>query len=653
VLPTKPRQACLFVALALMPVSRLAAADASDQPSVIVPPSAPESNGRVSRLIAPYRSKAVPAVNLNNSNRLDALTRAGSIYLSLQDAIALALENNLDIEMQRYGSQIADANLLHAQSGGFAAPVSVAVTPGAGSVTGAPPSAGLQNLLLTGTTQSGSPIPSLDPAIIAGSNFGHQTVPQSSSFVTGTSALIQHQDLSNVSVQKYWTTGTLLTLGLNNNSTTTNSARAQFSPATNSSLSLNFTQHLLQGFGRGMNGRQIRIAKNNRELADLTFKAQVIATLSAVKDLYWDLVSYQENVKVQQDALAASQRLFDDNKKQVEVGTLAPIEVTRAEAEIAADQQLLTVAQTQLLQQETILKNALSRRGIVSPELANAHLIPIDRIVVPDVEPITPIQDAAALALSARPELSQFRILIQNQQISLKGTKNELLPTLDFVANFANNGLAGTPVPLPATCTNPALPNYNPGSVTCAEPNAFFTGGYGNVLTQLFARNFPTYSAGFNLNIPLGNRAAQADMINGQLALRQQEVGIQRMENQVRVEVQNALIGLQQAQAQYQSALKQRTLQIQTVDAEQKKLALGASTSYNVILTQRDLVTAESNLVAAEDGYAKAKVEMDRATGQTLNNNNISIDEAFRGSVARPPDRIPDVLPPAQPAQSR
>jgi outer membrane protein len=636
-----------------MPVSRLAAADASDQPSVIVPPSAPESNGRVSRLIAPYRSKAVPAVNLNNSNRLDALTRAGSIYLSLQDAIALALENNLDIEMQRYGSQIADANLLHAQSGGFAAPVSVAVTPGAGSVTGAPPSAGLQNLLLTGTTQSGSPIPSLDPAIIAGSNFGHQTVPQSSSFVTGTSALIQHQDLSNVSVQKYWTTGTLLTLGLNNNSTTTNSARAQFSPATNSSLSLNFTQHLLQGFGRGMNGRQIRIAKNNRELADLTFKAQVIATVSAVKDLYWDLVSYQENVKVQQDALAASQRLFDDNKKQVEVGTLAPIEVTRAEAEIAADQQLLTVAQTQLLQQETILKNALSRRGIVSPELANAHLIPIDRIVVPDVEPITPIQDAAALALSARPELSQFRILIQNQQISLKGTKNELLPTLDFVANFANNGLAGTPVPLPATCTNPALPNYNPGSVTCAEPNAFFTGGYGNVLTQLFARNFPTYSAGFNLNIPLGNRAAQADMINGQLALRQQEVGIQRMENQVRVEVQNALIGLQQAQAQYQSALKQRTLQIQTVDAEQKKLALGASTSYNVILTQRDLVTAESNLVAAEDGYAKAKVEMDRATGQTLNNNNISIDEAFRGSVARPPDRIPDVLPPAQPAQSR
>lgn len=650
-LPSKSRLACLFAALALLPVSRLAAADASNQSNAVVPPTPPESTGRFSRLIAPYRSKTVPPANLNNSNRMDALTRAGSIYLSLQDAMALSLENNLDIELERYGAQIADADLLHAQAGGFASPVSTAVTPGAASVTGAPPSAGLQGLLVTGATQTGTLIPSLDPAIVGTANWGHQTVPQSSSFVTGTSALIQHQDLSSVSVQKYWTTGTLLSLGLNNSSTTTNSARAQFSPATNSSLSLNFTQHLLQGFGRGANNRQILIAKNNRELADLTFKAQVIATVSAVKDLYWDLVSYQENVKVQQDAMAASQRLYEDNKKQVEVGTLAPIEVTRAEAEIAADQQLLTVAQTQLLQQETILKNALNRKGVVSPELANAHIIPVDRIVVPDVEPITPIQDAAALALSARPELSQFRILIQNQQISIKGTRNELLPTLDLVANLANNGLAGTPVPLPATCTNPALPNYNPGSVTCAEPNAYFSGGYGTVLNQLFARNFPTYSAGINLNIPLHNRAAQSDLINSQLALRQQEIGIQRMENQVRVEVQNALIGLQQAQAQYQSAVKQRTLQVQTVDAEQKKLALGASTSYNVILTQRDLVTAESNLVVAEGAYAKAKVEMDRATGQTLNNNNISIDEAFRGTVSRPPDRIPDVLPPTQPGR--
>jgi len=463
--------------------------------------------------------------------------------------------------------------------------------------------------------------------------------------ITGTSELIERQNLWSASIQKYWTTGTQLSLGLNNTSLVTNSQRAQFNPSTTSTVSLNLTQHLLQGFGPGLNARQIRIAKNNRELSDLTFKAQVIATVSAIKDLYWDLVSYQENVKVQQDALAASQRLYEDNKKQVAVGTLAPIEVTRAEAEIASGEQAVTVAQTQMLQQERILKNALSRRGAMSQELVNAHIIPIDRIVVPTVEAVTPMQDAVAMAVSARPELSQFRILIQNQEISLKGTKNELLPTLDLVASLANNGLAGTPVPLPPTCTNPSLPTYNPSSITCVPPNTFFNGGHSHVLTQLFARNFPTYSAGFNLNIPLHNRTAQADMINSELTLREQQIGIQRMDNQVRVEVQNALIGLQQAHAQYQSAMKQRVLQQQTVDAERMKLAVGTSTPYNVILTERDLVTAESNVLAAEAAYAKAKVEMDRATGQTLNDNNISLEEAFHGTISKPAERIPDVLP--------
>jgi outer membrane protein len=567
--------------------------------------------------------------------------RAGDLYLSIRDAVALTLENNLDLELQRYGEQIADEALLHAQAGGFASPVSVAVAAGPASVTGAPPSAGLQTFLIQPVTQVGFLTPSLDPALVAGASWAHQTTPQSSNFVTGTAALIQRQDLNNVAVQKYFTTGTLVSFGLSNNSITNNNARAQFEPSTASSLSLNFTQHLLQGFGRGINDRQIRIARNNREVTDLTFKGQVIATVTAVMNLYWDLVMYQQVVKVQQDAVATDQRLYENNKKQVEVGTLAPIEVTRAEAQIAADQQALTVAQTNVLQQETILKNALSRNGVQNPVLANAHIIPTDRIQVPDVEAITPIQDSTALALSARPELSQFRILIQNQEIGIKGAKNELLPTLDFVASFANGALAGTPTALPASCAT------NPTSTACVPPNGYFSGGYGNVLSQLFARNFPTYSAGFNLTIPIHNRTAQADVIATQLNLRQQEVYLQKMENQVRVEVQNAVIALQQARAQHQAAMQALRLQQQTVDAEQKKLDLGASTTYNVILTQRDLVTAESNLVASESAYAKARVEINRATGQTLNDNDISIDEAFRGVVARPPNPIPDV-PPSQ-----
>jgi outer membrane protein TolC len=613
--------------------------NAVHQSNATLPPVPPEANNWFAARLLPYKTKQVPPISLTNSSRLDALMRAGDLYLSIRDAIALTLENNLDLELQRYGEQIAENNLLHARAGGFASPVSVAVTAGPASVTGAPPSSGLQTFLIQPVTQIGFLTPSLDPALIATANWAHQTTPQSSNFVTGTAALIQRQDLNTVGIQKYFSTGTLVSLGINNNSIINNNARAQFEPSTTSNLSLNFTQHLLQGFGRGINDRQIRIAKNNREVSDLTFKAQVIATVTAVMDLYWDLVMYQQVVKVQQDAVATDQRLYENNKKQVEVGTLAPIEVTRAEAQIAADQQALTVAQTNVLQQETILKNALSRNGVQNAVLANAHVIPTDRIQVPDVEAITPIQDSTALALSARPELSQFRILIQNQQIGIKGSKNELLPTLDFVATLANGGLAGTPVPPSPTC------ELNPTSSACVPPNRFFEGGYGSVLSQLFSRNFPTYMAGFTLTIPLHNRAAQADAIATQLNLRQQQVYLQKMENQVRVEVQNAVIALQQARAQHQAALQALRLQQQTVDAEEKKLALGASTTYNVILTQRDLVTAGSNLVASESAYAKARVEINRATGQTLNNNDISIDEAFRGVVTRPPSPIPDVPP--------
>ena len=589
-----------------------------------------ETHGFLGSITGPYRAKLPAAVNLSNSTRIESLLRGGNLYLSLQDAIALALENNIDLELQRYGPQIADNYLLRAQAGGFASSVSTGVLAPPASVSGPATSAGLQSYVTAGATQIGIAPPGLDPVLIGALGLAHNTTPQASSFTTGTSALIQRFETSSLGVQQNLVSGTLVTLGLTNSNVNTNNAKSQINPATNSSLSLSVTQHLLQGFGPALNTRQMRIAKNNREVSDLVFKAQVITTVSAIKDLYWDLVSYNENVRVQRDALAANQALLDNNKKQVAVGTLAPIEIVRAEAEIAAGQQAVTVAETQLLQQETILKNALSRTGVLSPAISSAHVIPTDRIQIPEVEQIAPIQDMMAMAESARPELAQLRILLQNQDIAIKGTKSELLPTLDVVGQLTNNGLSGQIGP---------SAGYNP----------FFIGGYGSVLTQLFARNFPTYSLAFNLNVPLRNRAAQADMINGELVRRQQQLGLQRLQNQVRVDVQNAQIGLQQGRAQYQAAIKQRVLQQQTVDAEQKKLAVGASTTYNVILTERDLVTAESNEVTAMSAYAKARVEVDRATGQTLNNNDISLEEAFKGVIARPPSQIPATPPPARP----
>lgn len=617
---------------------------------------APRPGGFLATLKNPYTAREVAPISTANSNRLEQLLRAGNLYLSLQDTIALALENNLDIAIQRYNPQIADVVVMQAEAGGFARGVSTNVTAGPSSATvnasgtvpgtnqNAQSQASTATLSAVGGSvlqSSGPSIPSLDPVITGSMNWAHQTNPQSNTFLTGTTSLISRQDTSNYGIQKGFLTGTTVALGLNSNRTTSNNPRDDINPRSQAGLNFQLTQRLLQGFGPGINSRQIHIARNNREVSDLTFKLQVETTVAAISSLYWNLVALNEQVKVAQEAVAAAQRLYEDNRRQVEVGTMAPIEVTRAEAQIAAGEQQLTLARMQVLQQETILKTALSRTGVASPSLQDAHVIPTDVIRVPDVEPIQPIQDLTALGISSRPELAQSRIQIQNQELTIRGSKNALLPSLDAVVTMSNSALAGDP-------TTFAAP---PGSIR--NNNPFFIGGYGTVLSQIFSRNFPNYAAGFNLNIPLRNRAAQAQVINDQLALRQQQLGLQRLENQVRVDVQNAIIGLTQARAQYLSAQKQRILMAQTLDAEQKKLALGASTIYNVIQDQQALTLAESNEVTARASYARARVELDRATGQILVNNNISLDEAFRGVVSRPPTALPPLANSPAPAASQ
>ena len=622
------------------------------------PPQQPvtASPGFVGKITAPYRAVEQPMNNLSDSTRIESLLRAGNLYLSLQDTIALALENNLDIAIQRYGPPLAEAAMRQAEAGGFARGVSTGVLGGpasasvssAGTTPGTNVSAGALSSNATASaigasaiSTSGPSIPSLDPVVTGGLSWGHLTTPQSSAFLTGTNALIQRQNIGNFGIQKGFLTGTTVSLGLNNTQVTSNNPRNDFNPATNSSLAFSISQHLLQGFGTGINARQIRIARNNREVSDLTFKLQVETTVAAVMELYWDLVSFNLAVQVGRDALTASQQLLENNRKQVEVGTLAQIEVVRAEAEIASREQTLVVSQTRALQQEIILKTALSRTGVSSPAIATAHIITTDRIQVPDVEAVSPIQDMTAMAISARPELAQSRIQLANQQLTIRGSKNALLPTLDVVGNLSNGALAGDINPLPAL----------PGSVH--SNTGFFIGGYGTVLSQLFARNFPNYSVGINLSIPLRNRVAQAQVISDELTYRQQQLSLQRLENQVRVDVQNAVIGVSQARAQYIAAQKAQALQALTLDAETKKLSLGASTIYNQILAERDLVTAQSNMVAAEAAYARAKVELDRATGQILYNNNVSLDEAYKGLVSRPPSAIPDTPPAAAARQQR
>jgi outer membrane protein len=603
--------------------------------------------GWFSGLTHPYEPKDILPVDLSNSSRLESLLRAGNIYLSLQDAIALALENNLDIQIQRYGRPEAEANLLRAKAGGLLRglpnSVQTSTTAALGQITGggfgtAGNSGGTGSTSAGGTiiTATGTTIPNLDPSVYIVGYWGHTSTPQSNAFTTGTNDLIYRNDVYASGYSQGFLTGTNVQLNWFQSTSKANATTLDFNPSTTGSLNLQVTQHLLQGFGLAVNNRNIRIAKNNLRVNDLLFKQQVITTVSQVVAAYWDLVSFIENVKVKQQALSLAQKLYDDNKKQVEIGTLAPIEIVRAEAEVASRQQDLVNAQTQVLQQETGLKNALSRTGVMSPSVVDAHIVPTDAISVPEKEPVVPVQDLVAKALANRPEIPQSNLNIENTRIGLKGDRSQLLPALDLIGNLTNNALAGQ--------INPLNPAYGPDCAQlgiCATPATYFIGGTGTVLRQLFARNFPTYTLQAQLSIPLRNRSAQADYILDALNLRTQELQHQRLVNSIAVDVRNALIAVRQASASYHAAVQARILQQQTLDAEQKKYALGASTIFFVIQYQRDLAQAESNEVAAMSAYAKAKVQLDTALGTVLDTYHISMADATTGQVPRPPSPLP------------
>ncbi|MFN7924255.1 MAG: TolC family protein [Bryobacteraceae bacterium] len=609
----------------------------------------PEKRTFREKITSNYYSAEVAPIRLSNSPRIESLLRAGRLYLSLQDAVALALENNLDIEMQRYGPEIAKASLMRAEAGGLLRGVPPTVQQGAqsaqaqvlGSQTGGAPTAGNAGTGGGGggtggtvITATGTALQNLDPVFVSTFSSGHTTRPQSNTVTTGLTANIFDNLSHSYAIQKSFLTGTTTSFGWNNTRAKGNNPLSDINPFDSANFQLQVSQRLLQGFGRAVNDRNIRIAKNNMKVTDLQFRAQLITTVAAVANLYWDLVSFNDDVSVKQKSLALAKKLYEDNKKQVEIGTLAPIEITSAEAQVARRQQELLVSETVLLQQETIIKNALSRTGVASPAIAEARIVPTDRIRMPENEPIQPVQDLYASAVADRPDLLQTRINIENAKIGLKGSRSQLMPSFDVQGSLQNNALAGD--------VNSLLLRGRP--VTRAV-DPYFVGGYGTALAQLFRRNFPDYSVGFTLNVPIRNRSAQADMIIDQLNVRQSELAEQRTLNQVRVDVQNAVIALQQARARYLTAVKERELQEQTLAAEQKKYELGASTVFLIIQYQRDLAQAQSNEVAALSSYAKSRTDLDRVTAQTLKVYNIDVVEAMAGKVSRPPDPIPAQAP--------
>jgi len=596
------------------------------------------AEGPLVRFTRPFRARSVPQVNLANSPRLESLLHAGNLYLSAQDAVALAVENNLDIEVQRYGPLLAQEVLRRARAGGALRNVGVGVANGPTSVslTGVT----VTNLGTSGTagqgvssgggivTQLGPPIASFDPTFTLFTNFQHATSPQSNTILTGTTALIQNSRTYQAQYLQTWDFGLTAQFTAYEQHIHVNSAFFDVDPYTQGYLDLQITQNLLYGFGSAVNGRNIRVQKNNIKVTNLQFRQQVATTVSSVLNLYWDLVEFWQDQRARQRELAAAQQLLDNNRKQADAGSLAPIEVTRAEAQVYVSQQDLLVSQTNLLQQETVLKNALSRNGIASPGLADAHIVPLDNINIPAVDDTPPIPQLVEQALANRSEIAQSKLNIDSNKLNLVGIKNALKPTLQAFAELTNNGLTGVLTPY--------------GTQTSGVD--YLAGGYDNLLAQMFRRNFPNYSAGIALNIPLRNRAAQSDYVTSQLDLRQNELGLQQNVNQVRVDVQNAVIGLQQARARYSAAVKARDLQQQTLEADQKRFALGASTAYQLVLDQQNLASAESSEVQALASFSHARIGLDQALGRTLEANNISFDEALAGTIARPSE-LPATLP--------
>ena len=384
--------------------------------------------------------------------------------------------------------------------------------------------------------------------------------------------------------------------------------------------------------------RYIKVAKNNLKVSDMLLKQQVSVTVAAVLNLYWDLVSFNEAVRIKQLALDAAQKLYDDNKKQVTIGAMAGIEVTRAGAAVSAAKEALLIAQTNVSQQEIVLKNALNRNAMANAWLDDVHVITLDRIVVPKTDEIRPIQDLVDEAIHKRAEIETANVNLDSKKILLKGTRNNLLPTLQAFAELTNNGGSG-----------PINPTYNGQS---GPPIPYFIGGTGSVLGQVFGRDFPNYSAGISLNIPFRNRQAQADYVTDELQLRQTELQMQRAVNQVRVDVKTNVINLQQARSRYETAVATRVLAEQSLDAEQKRFQYGVGSVALVIAAQQDLANDQDGEVQAMANYTHAKIGFDAAMGRTLEVNHVSMEEAVRGYVQREsvlPPTLPEVKKPEAP----
>lgn len=605
-----------------------------------------------------YRPTSIGKASFANSVRLASMLRDGKIYLSLSDAIALAIENNYDIAIARYDLDIADTDILRTKTGtaplgaptglvtgtlgGSTSTLATGGGPGGTTVGAGGAGSGVSGLTLTTAGAGPAPEP-LDPSLTGAAQFDRNRTQFTSPF---SPAAATNTNSYNFTYNQGFVPGTLLALSWNNSRVTSNSPFALYLPNYTSAFKATVTQHLLQGAGIWINKRFIYQAENDRRIADASFRQQILYTVNQVESIYWGLVQAYEDVQAKQRALDQSTQLLSDNRRQLQIGSMAPLDVVNAESTVASDKQALISAENSLNYQQQIIKQAIARN--LDPTLSAAPVIPTDRVNLDQIpEESESVEQLVKEAFRQRPELEEAILTVRNDEITLKGARNGLLPVLDAYGYYGANIVGGPPNPGCSFFGQPCVPEGTASPV----PR-----GYGGVLSDLVNSTAPDKGVGFNLTIPIRNREAQSVMARSLMEYRQAELRLEQLYTQIRMQVVNAKYALTNDRAAVQAAIAARNYDQQSLDAEAKKLHLGASTTQNVLQQQRNLAQAEANLIDANADYAKDRASLYQIVASTLQHYGINLEDAAQGQVrgqltipgVEPvqPGKIPTMAPP-------
>ena len=590
-----------------------------------------------------YKPTTIPKASFANSVRLSDLVKDGKIYLSLSDAIALALENNYDLAIARYDLDIADTDILRTRTGatplgapsglitntlgGSSSTLSAGGGPGGSTVGSGGAGSGTAGLSLT-TAGAGPLPPSLEPSITAAIQLDRQSAPAPNFFTGGTSTTNTYDATYN----QGFVTGTAFQVVFDNTRATSTNAITTYSPQFTASFRAQVTQQLLQGAGVWVNKRFIYQALNDRRIADSGFRQQILYTVNQVESIYWGLVQAYEDVQSKERALEQTSKVASDNRKQLEIGTMAPLDVVNADQAVATDKQALISAQLALNYQQQIIKQAVAR-NLNDQALSAAAVIPTDRVSIEQIpEETQPVETLVQEAFQQRPELEQAVLTLRNDEITLKGARNALLPQVNVFAYLQGSGLSGT---------------FNPNCQPLFEPcQTGSIGGFGTALDNTYNNTSPDKGVGFNLTIPIGNKYAQSQQARSLMEYRQAELRLEQLYTQIRMQVVNQQFALTNDRAQVLASTATRDFNQQSLDAEQKKLKLGASTTALVLAQQRSLAISEDSLIAAQASYAKDRATLYQILATTMQHYGINLNEAASGDVKTTPV-VPGLVPAA------